>query len=344
MNRNVFVQFLFVVTFFWFGSGTVFSHDLGVVNATLEATVAPSEYRLSVDTPESALYLYSPPGIPNGCLLNKPYNGQYSEGALAFEFSCDGPLTVADSIKLSWDRSGVFLTAHWADAAPVKKLFLRDESLITVSLRELSAENLKWYASAIRYLTLGVEHILAGYDHLLFVCGIVLMVRSSALLVKTITAFTISHSITLALAFLGVINVPSLPVEACIALSIVILAYEIIRMTKGKLGLTARYPWLVAGGFGLLHGLGFAGALSELGVAAEEVPIALLFFNVGVELGQLLFILCLNLVAFVAVKASVIVGYSAVRGEVMRTSFAYCLGVIATYWVIERSFLIFGLA
>jgi hypothetical protein len=140
------------------------------------------------------------------------------------------------------------------------------------------------------YLRLGVEHILLGIDHLLFVLALVLIVRGVGLLVKTITAFTVAHSITLGLATLGYVQVPSAPVEAIIALSIVFVASEILRSRRGERGLTERAPWLVAGTFGLLHGFGFAGALSQVGLPANDIPLALLYFNLGVEAGQLAFV------------------------------------------------------
>ena len=131
----------------------------------------------------------------------------------------------------------------------------------------------------------------------MFVFGLMLIVRRGIQLVKTITAFTIAHSITLGLATLGFVNVPGGPVEACIALSIVFLGVEILHARQGRHGLAYRFPWLVAFAFGLLHGLGFAGALSEIGLPKSEIPLALLFFNVGVEVGQLLFVLACLLVA-----------------------------------------------
>lgn len=179
------------------------------------------------------------------------------------------------------------------------------------------------------YLRLGAEHILLGIDHLLFVLALVLIVRGVGLLVKTITAFTIAHSITLALATLGFVNVPSAPVEAVIALSIVFVASEILRSRRGERGLTERAPWLVAGAFGLLHGFGFAGALSEVGLPANDIPLALLFFNVGVEAGQL---------AFVVVALGVIALLRRVRlPEWAPILPPYAIGALAMYWVIERT-------
>ena len=140
------------------------------------------------------------------------------------------------------------------------------------------------------YLLLGVEHILLGIDHLLFVLALLLLVKGTTRIVATVTAFTLAHSLTLAGAALGFIHVPGPPIEAAIALSIMFVASEIIHSYQGKPGLMEQYPWIVAFAFGLLHGFGFAGALAEIGLPQKSIPLALLFFNVGVEIGQLLFI------------------------------------------------------
>ena len=140
------------------------------------------------------------------------------------------------------------------------------------------------------YLAHGVEHILFGFDHLLFVLALILIVRNTRMLLLTVTAFTVAHSITLSLATLGVVHVPGPPVEACIALSILLVAGEISRLQQGEPSLTASWPRAVAFAFGLLHGLGFASALIDIGLPQRDVPLALFAFNVGVELGQLAFI------------------------------------------------------
>jgi hydrogenase/urease accessory protein HupE len=150
---------------------------------------------------------------------------------------------------------------------------------------------------AATYLGLGVEHILLGYDHLLFVLGLMLIAANLTQLLKAITAFTAAHSITLAAAVLGIVQVPPKPVEAAIALSIAFVALEIIHARAGKIGLAARAPWVVAFAFGLLHGFGFAGALSEIGMPERHIPVALLFFNLGVEAGQILFVAAVLVVA-----------------------------------------------
>ncbi len=148
-----------------------------------------------------------------------------------------------------------------------------------------------WQSVAASYIPLGIEHIMLGVDHLLFVLGLLLLVNNTRMLVWTITSFTVAHSITLAAATLGWVGVPDKPVNAAIALSIVVLAVEVIKYRKGEPCLSARVPWAIAFGFGLLHGFGFAGAMNNVGLPPESLPAALLFFNVGVEIGQLAFVL-----------------------------------------------------
>jgi hypothetical protein len=180
------------------------------------------------------------------------------------------------------------------------------------------------------YLKLGVEHILLGIDHLLFVLALLMVTRGIWPLIKTATAFTVAHSITLALATLGYVHVPSAPVEAAVALSIVFVAVEIIHLRQGREGLTARAPWAVAFVFGLLHGLGFAGALSAAGLPEGHIPLALLFFNVGVEIGQLAFIA--NALGLFALIQSMDIP----RPRWARLAAPYAIGSIAMFWVIER--------
>ena len=178
----------------------------------------------------------------------------------------------------------------------------------------------------------GIEHILLGYDHLLFVLALMLIVRDLRALILTVTAFTLAHSITLALATLGVVQVPGPPVEAAIAFSIVLVAAEIVRLRRGEPSLTARKPWLVAFCFGLLHGFGFAGALSEIGLPSAEVPLALFAFNLGVELGQLAFIAAVLAVAALVRKAS---GLGTVLDRAQRWA-PYAIGSLAAFWFVER--------
>ncbi|MDF0578815.1 HupE/UreJ family protein [Bradyrhizobium yuanmingense] len=185
---------------------------------------------------------------------------------------------------------------------------------------------------ASAYLMHGIEHILLGYDHLLFVLALILIVRRGRVLLITVTAFTVAHSITLSLATLEVVHVPGPPVEATIALSILLLACEIIRSERGEASLTAQWPWLVAFSFGLLHGFGFAGALTEIGLPQGDIPLALFAFNVGVEVGQLLFIAAVLGALRLAkwIKVPVVVERHA------RLATTYAIGIMAAYWFMER--------
>ena len=193
---------------------------------------------------------------------------------------------------------------------------------------------------AATYLRLGVEHILFGFDHLLFVLALVILVGDWRRVAVTVTAFTLAHSITLAAATLGFVNVPGPPVEASIALSIVLIAVEILNARNGAPSLTARLPWLVAFSLGLLHGFGFAGALAEVGLPQHAIPVALLFFNVGVELGQLAFVAgVLSLIWLLHQAASALMEAGLVTRlfERLNVIAAYGIGTVASYWLIERT-------
>ncbi|MBN8429406.1 HupE/UreJ family protein [Microbulbifer salipaludis] len=185
-------------------------------------------------------------------------------------------------------------------------------------------------AVAQTYFVLGIEHILLGIDHLLFVFALLLIVVGWRNLLATITAFTVAHSITLSAASLGAVRLPQAPVEAVIALSILFLAAEIVRAQYGQIGLSYRKPWLVAFVFGLLHGFGFAGALSEIGLPPSEIPLALLSFNVGVEAGQLLF------VAGVMLLSNAAMGAASQYRHLAKLAVSYGVGSVAMFWTIER--------
>lgn len=186
-----------------------------------------------------------------------------------------------------------------------------------------------WQVAA-DYTTLGIEHILSGFDHLLFVLALMLIVRGWRRLLMTLTAFTLAHSITLAGATLGYFWLPGPPVEATIALSILFLASELLRVNRGETSLTSQYPWVVAFAFGLLHGLGFAGALIEVGLPQNDIPLALLMFNVGVEIGQILFVIVILAAVFILKKLR--------RDwpEWVRQVPAYGIGTVAAFWFVER--------
>jgi hydrogenase/urease accessory protein HupE len=185
-------------------------------------------------------------------------------------------------------------------------------------------------AVAGTFFLLGVEHILLGIDHLLFVLAMLILVTAWRRLVWTITAFTLAHSLTLAAATLGLVRVAPAPVEAVIALSIVFVAMEIVHARQGRPGLAERRPWLVAFAFGLLHGFGFAGALARLGLPEQEIPLALLFFNLGVEAGQLLFIAAV--LALIALWRRFEAPWPAWAWRLP----VYAIGSLAAFWTIER--------
>jgi hydrogenase/urease accessory protein HupE len=226
------------------------------------------------------------------------------------------PLTLAD----------VLVRVQLLEAPQTTTLVRPSQPWLEVAAREGP------FAIAGAYLAHGVEHILLGYDHLLFVLALVLIVPSLRVLFWTITSFTLAHSITLALATLGVVHVPGPPVEATIALSILLLACEIVRIRRGQTSLTQRWPWLVAFSFGLLHGFGFAGALSEIGLPPGDIPLALFAFNVGVELGQLGFIAVV--LALRAAARRLPLPAAVLRQAQPVLSFA--IGTLAAFWLLQR--------
>ena len=214
------------------------------------------------------------------------------------------------------------------------RIWWSDDTELMTALRsgnasvEIPRGQSSWSQVVVDYLQLGVGHILGGYDHLLFVLGLLLLLKSRRLLITTITCFTVGHSLSLALVTLGVLALPGAPVEATIAASIILLAVEAARPESG--GFTWRYPWIVAICFGFLHGFGFAGALSDVGLPPRGVPLGLLGFNLGVEVGQLIFIFaCLGLGYFLTFVPDLWRS----RG---RTALIYGMGSIAAFWCFQR--------
>jgi hydrogenase/urease accessory protein HupE len=192
-----------------------------------------------------------------------------------------------------------------------------------------------WRDVATGYLALGVLHIWTGIDHLLFVTGLLILAGTTRRILLAITGFTLAHSITLSLSALGVVQLPIPPVEAAIALSILVLAREISRPDAS--GLTGRYPMLVSSSFGLLHGFGFAAALREVGLPTRELAVGLLCFNVGVELGQIAFIAGLLAIVFAARRTAAL-GRLPLPGSSLRWEplCGYALGIPAAFWFLQR--------
>ena len=182
------------------------------------------------------------------------------------------------------------------------------------------------------YTWLGITHILLGLDHLLFVFALLLIVKNMRRLLWTVTAFTLAHSLTMIGATLDIVHMPQAPVEAIIALSILFLAMEIIHEKQGKIGLTSRYPWVIAFIFGLLHGFGFAGALAEIGLPQQALALALIFFNIGVELGQMLFVATVVITVVILQRLN----YLTLLNK-LQTTVVYTLGGVSSFWLIERT-------
>jgi hydrogenase/urease accessory protein HupE len=199
----------------------------------------------------------------------------------------------------------------------------------------MAASQSRWEAMGT-YIVQGIHHILLGVDHLLFVLGLLLIVKDRWMLVKTVSAFTVAHSITLAIATLGYASVPGPPLNAAIALSILFLGAEIVRSWQGETSLTIRQPWVVAFAFGLLHGFGFASGLTAMGLPRAEIPLALLMFNVGVEAGQLLFVAMVLLLerAFRVLEVR--------WPRVIEALPAYTVGSLGAYWTIQRVVILLG--
>lgn len=240
---------------------------------------------------------------------------------------------------LDGTRTDVLVRIERADGTTQTARLTAENTAFTVTAAESSI------AVAGAYFGLGIEHILFGIDHLLFVLALLFLVRSWPRLIATVTAFTFAHSLTLAAATLGWIHVPPQPVEAAIALSIVFVAADVLR--AGEDSLTRRAPWIVAFAFGLLHGLGFAGALRALGVPEHAVPLALIFFNLGVEAGQLAFIGSVFVVLWLIktrwVGRSTTADHYSLHVPVeVSTPAAYAIGALAAFWVLQRTAAFWG--
>lgn len=233
---------------------------------------------------------------------------------------------------LSTASTSVVVEVTFADGAVARGLLHRGDDRFVIPAAQGRA------AVVGDYLRLGVEHLLSGADHILFVVGLLLLLRRRRSLIQAITAFTLGHSVSLALAALGVVRVPQAPVEVAIAVTLVVLALDVWRSDRGlRPGPVARWPWAVCAGFGLLHGLGFAGALAHTGLPEQAIPLSLFSFNVGIELGQL---------TLVVVAEGLWLGAKRlVRGQAtaLRWVPAYGIGSLAAYWVLSRSLTALGL-
>jgi len=263
--------------------------------------------------------------MPQHCFLRMPELSCSTRGLV-------GPVTIANM--------GSGLSAVLVKVFPLDgdyRSYTLSSANPTVNILGTGAPTIEtWIELARTYVNYGIDHILLGVDHLLFVLGLIWIVKGGWKLVKTITAFTVGHSLSLAAAAFGLFGVPEQPLNACIALSIVFIGVEIVRLQRGETTLTARYPWIVAFSFGLVHGIGFAGALAGLGIEPRLLPAALLLFNIGVEIGQL---------AFVLLVLALMWAHQRLKAELPRWGAAlpaYAIGSVAMFWFIGRMVRIFA--
>ena len=290
------------------------AHPVDAATLTL-VEVQPGRFALQfqVGSPSLRQAIPAPALFPAACRM---------EGTF---LNC-GPAGLAGTIQFPWlegTMTRLMLDIEWLNGARLLRV-------VTASARALTIYGSTGTSSprpvVLDYVRLGFEHILTGYDHLLFVVALTLLVRRRRTLLATITAFTVAHSLSLTATVLGLISIPSAPVEATIALSIVLVCGECLRADDS---LTRRAPWLVSFAFGLLHGLGFASALMEIGLPAQHIPLALFCFNVGVELGQLTVIAAVLVVRALAQRARFARPWMA-RG------FVYAMGTVAAFWSLDR--------
>jgi hydrogenase/urease accessory protein HupE len=278
--------------------------------------------------------LYIAPIVPQECRFAASGQQQLTPGALVLRgvLACpggiDGKTIAIDGLDAT--LTDVLVRIHHADGRLESHLVKPDAPSVT-----LGGATSGWQRAA-GYLRLGVNHILLGVDHLLFVLGLLLIVGSRWSLVKTISAFTLAHSITLAIATLGYASAPLPPLNAAIALSILFLGPEIVRRWRGGTSLTIRHTWIVAFAFGLLHGFGFASGLTAMGLPRTEIPLALLLFNVGVEAGQIAFVLLILALerAFRTLEIRWPRAIQALPG--------YAVGSLGALWTIQRTVLLIG--
>ena len=313
--------------------------------------VRPAYFQVSQDGPhhfevtwkqptQGDMALRLVPRLSNGW-LNTPPRDQFASGSFfirAWSITAPqaDPLSGATLTVDGLDRSitDVLVVMRLSEGRELQSIIRPDHPSLRLSFA--TTQGLPVPA----YLRLGIEHILTGIDHLMFVLGLLLLVGIRWRLVKAITAFTLAHSITLGANAVGLVTVPSAVIEALVALSIVFVAGELIRSIRGQGSLTQRWPWVIAFTFGLLHGFAFAGALAEVGLPKNAIPLSLLMFNLGVEIGQLLFVGA----AIVAILALRQIWKRLPRAwsRLARPTPAYAIGSFAAYWFIERVVIAFS--
>lgn len=299
------------------------AHEVNPAYLELVET-APASFEVTWKQPlKDGRRLKLRPAFPDQCTSGDPRQ-RFAGGAVieTWQLNCalaDGDIRI-DGLERT--LTDVFVKIEFQDRAAIS-------GLLRPSANQLKLDASQTSAPLLAYFRIGVDHIIFGYDHLLFVLGLCLLVKLRQLFV-TITAFTVAHSITLGLSTMAGLSLPGAPVETVIALSLVLLAREGITVLRGGTSLTSQYPWLVAFGFGLIHGFGFAGALSNIGLPQSQEISALLLFNLGVEAGQIVFVIAVFLTGWLLIQLS------RHLEPIARQAAAYLVGISGTYWVIER--------
>jgi len=307
------------------------AHELGVVRVRL-LEVGPARYVLEARLPPIPAFTSQVPTLAARCHMSALPSIQPRPAwiDMRLEFDCRGSaLTDADTIALPWPNHGAFFSADLRSGSIAGRFVAGYEHGATVTLRALGGGDERGAIEiGRRYLALGIEHILTGWDHLAFVLMLCLVAAGWRLL-GLVSAFTAGHSLTLALAALGFVHVPSAPVEAAIALSVAFLAREALREGED----TMRHGAALVFGFGLLHGLGFASALNANGIARAEFYVGLVTFNLGVEIGQLMFV---TLVVGLA-TAGRLTGMAHGARRTISAAAAYAVGALGVYWTLQRT-------
>lgn len=300
------------------------AHDLGVLRVELKEE-SNFRYSLLIKLPPRPGAEVDRPLLPDGFhFVEIPLVAQKrSFTVIHYEFrSKDRSLSAGDVLRLPWKEGGAFVQAQWMDGSTRSQFFESNEDGIAIPIRFLNADVQTPMVTAKHYVVLGIEHILTGWDHLAFVLALFLTARGSQL-IKLVSGFTIGHSFTLALAVLGLVRIPGPPVEACIALSIAFVARQaLVKDHASSHGMGLVFA------FGLLHGLGFAGALVESGIEKGSLVLGLFSFNLGVEVGQLFFVLVVMIIS--------VIGRQFVNGNRWRRVTASVLGTVGLYWTLVR--------
>ena len=329
-----FAQVLIVALVLICGCGLAVAHEVRPGFLELRETGQNTYSFLWKKPTGGEVEIYIAPVIPAECHLTTPGRQQLTPGAvivrgtLQCEDGVQGKTLAIDGLQAT--ITDVIVRVHHADGRLESHLLKPVNPSVT-----LGAKTTGWQRS-LAYLRLGVEHILLGVDHLLFVLGLLLIVANRWVLLKTITSFTVAHSITLAIATLGYASAPVPPLNAAIALSILFLGPEIVRRWRGQTSFTIRHPWVVAFTFGLLHGFGFASGLTTMGLPQAEIPLALLLFNVGVEIGQTFFVLIIVMLE----RSFRILEIRWPRWTEALP--AYAVGGLGAFWTIQRVAIMVG--